>query len=61
MTQLQPTPLDAVTRVRLPAPLKTALTMTAAQRGVTVSDVIRLALAKDLASVNSQQKPQQAA
>lgn len=49
--------LNDVTRVRLPQPLKVALTMTAQQRGVSVSDVIRLAVARDLAGVpNSPQK-----
>lgn len=53
--------LNDVTRVRLPQPLKVALTMTAQQRGVSVSDVIRLAVARDLAGVpNSPQKPQNA-
>lgn len=53
--------LNDVTRVRLPQPLKVALTMTAQQRGVSVSDVIRLAISRDLAGVpNSPQKPQNA-
>ncbi len=42
---------DTVTRVRLPLPLHTALKMTAAQRNTTISDVIRMAVAKDLAGV----------
>lgn len=52
-----PQPLTDVTRVRIPAPLAVALKMTAEQRGVSVSDVIRLAVARDLAGVpNSPQK-----
>ncbi len=47
MTNSQP--MNEVTRVRIPAPLGAALKMTAQQRGQTVSDVIRLAVAKDLA------------
>ena len=46
-----PQPMNDVTRVRIPAPLGAALKMTAEQRGTTVSDVIRLAVARDLAGV----------
>ena len=38
-----------VTRVRLPAPLAVAVKATAQQRGTTVSDVIRLAVAREIA------------
>ena len=47
MTQSQPN--TDVTRVRLPLPLAVAVKTAAAQRGTSVSDVIRQALAKDLA------------
>mgnify|MGYP003377046981 FL=1 len=44
-----PQPMNDVTRVRIPAPLGAALKMTAEQRGTTVSDVIRLAVAREIA------------
>ena len=47
MTNSQP--MNDVTRVRIPAPLGAALKMTAEQRGTTVSDVIRLAVAREIA------------
>ncbi len=46
MTQSQHTQFIGVL---VPRPLAAALKMTAAQRGQTASDVIRLAVAKDLA------------
>ena len=55
MTNSQP--MNDVTRVRLPQPLHVALKMAAAQRGTTVSDVIRLAVARDLAGATNPQKP----
>ncbi len=46
MTQSQHTQFIGVL---VPRPLAAALKMTAAQRGQTVSDVIRLAVARDIA------------
>lgn len=55
MTQAQPLTFVGV---KMPPALAGAVKATAAARGVTVSDVIRLAVAKDLAGVtNPQQKP----
>lgn len=55
MTQSQHTQFIGVL---VPRPLAAAIKAAAAQRGQTQSDVIRLAVAKDLASMtNSQQKP----
>ena len=47
--------------VLLPLPLHVAVKTTAAQRGETVSDVIRLALAKELASISNPKRPAQPA
>ena len=55
MTQSQHTQFIGVL---VPRPLAAAIKAAAAQRGQTQSDVIRLAVAKDLAPMtNSQQKP----
>ena len=54
-----PQPNDGVTRVRLPLPLAVAVKTAAAQRGVTVSDVIRQALANDLAQLPKKAQPAQ--
>ena len=57
MTQPNPQPLTFV-GVKMPPALAGAVKTTAAARGVTVSAVIRDALAKEIAQVpNSQQKP----
>jgi len=58
MTNSQP--MNDVTRVRIPAPLGAALKMTAEQRGTSVSDVIRQALAREIAQVPNPKKAQQA-
>jgi len=52
--------MNDVTRVRIPAPLGAALKMTAEQRGTSVSDVIRQALAREIAQVPNPKKAQQA-
>ena len=55
MTQAQPLTFVGV---KMPPALAGAVKATAAARGVTISDVIRLAVAKDLASApNAQQTP----
>lgn len=55
MTNSQP--MNEVTRVRIPAPLGAALKVTAEQRGTSVSDVIRQALAREIAQVPNPKKP----
>lgn len=49
--------LTDATRVRLPVPLAQALRETAQQRGVTTSDIIRLAIARELASIANPKRP----
>ena len=49
--------LTDATRVRLPVPLAVALRETAQQRGVTTSDIIRLAIARELASIANPKRP----
>ena len=58
MTQSQHT---AFVGVLFPNPLAQALKMTAEARGVTTSDLIRLAVAKDLASIANPKRPAQPA
>ncbi len=58
MTQSQHTQFIGVL---VPRPLAAAIKAAAAQRGQTQSDVIRLAVARDLATINPQEKPQHAA
>jgi hypothetical protein len=53
MTQSQHT---QVIGVLVPRPLAAAIKAAAAQRGQTQSDVIRLAVARDLATINPQEK-----
>ena len=53
--------LTDATRVRLPVPLAVALRETAQQRGVTTSDIIRLAIARELASIANPKRPAQPA
>lgn len=56
-----PQPLTDATRVRLPVPLAVALRETAQQRGVTTSDLIRLAVAREIAQVANPKRPAQPA
>jgi hypothetical protein len=53
MTQSQHTQFIGVL---VPRPLAAAIKAAAAQRGQTQSDVIRLAVARDLATINPQEK-----
>lgn len=54
MTQSQHTQFIGVL---VPRPLAAAIKAAAAQRGQTQSDVIRLAVARDLATINPQENP----
>ena len=58
MTQSQHTQFIGVL---MPAPLAAAVKATAAQRGTSVSDLVRAAVARDVASISNPKRPAQPA